>query len=152
VCQLKTVSAEGFTPEVRLFVPFVLFWASRHDLDCSKLLEVMIEGKRHRDIELFHDDFACAVGEAPVLVVEPLECLPRKRQISGRDLMYFRQTMPKKSRTWHAAEVNAARAQAAIVGAALRGRPFRGLCVFPMTGGHGMPPLQNLMIDTPNQL
>ena len=71
---------------------------SRHDLDRAKLVEVMIEGKCHFDTNLFHDDFACAVGEAPTLIVELLKCLPRKRQISGRDFVYFRKIMMKELR------------------------------------------------------
>jgi hypothetical protein len=50
---------------------------SRHDLDRSKLVKVVIESKRYFDAELFHDDFACAVGEAPTLIVELLKCFPR---------------------------------------------------------------------------
>lgn len=70
----------------------------RHYLDSPKLVEVVIEGKRHIDIELFHDDFACAVGEAPTLIVELLKCLPRKRQLSGGNLVYFRKIMVKEPR------------------------------------------------------
>src|SRR4029079_16331627 len=44
--------------------------------DCSKLVEVVVESKRHLNAELFHHDFARAVGEAPTLVVELLKCLP----------------------------------------------------------------------------
>ena len=59
----------------------------------------MIEGKCHSYTELFHDDFACAVGEAPTFVVELLKYLPRKRQISGCDLVYFRNLLLKELRT-----------------------------------------------------
>jgi hypothetical protein len=44
-----------------------------HDFDCSKLLEMMIEGKRHFNIKLFHYDFACAVGETPILIIKVLK-------------------------------------------------------------------------------
>jgi hypothetical protein len=74
-------------------------------LGLFQLAEVMIEGKRHCDIELFHDDFACAVGEAPILIVELFKCFPRKCQISGSELMYFRKTMTKESRPPAAAHV-----------------------------------------------
>ena len=66
-----------------------------HNLDCSKLLEVVIKGKRHLNIELFHDDFARAISEAPILIVELLKYLPRERQVSGCDLVYFRNIMTK---------------------------------------------------------
>lgn len=59
-------------------------------------MEVVIEGKRHFDIELFHDDFACTVSEAPILVIELLKCFPRKRQISAGDLVYFGKIMMKE--------------------------------------------------------
>jgi len=58
----------------------------------------MIEGKRESDTELFHDYFARAVGEAPILVVELLKCFPCKRQVSGSDFVYFRKIMMKESR------------------------------------------------------
>jgi hypothetical protein len=58
-------------------------------------VEVVIEGKCHFNTELFHDDFACAVGEAPTLIIELLKRLPRKRQISSGDLVYFRQIVMK---------------------------------------------------------
>ena len=72
-------------------------WRSRYDLDCSKLVEVMIEGKCHSYTELFHDDFACAVGKAPTLIIELLKRRPRKRQISSSDFMYFRKAMTEES-------------------------------------------------------
>ena len=56
----------------------------------------MIEGKRHFDVALFHDNFASAVGKTPILVVEALKCLPGQRQISGSDLVYFRKTIMKE--------------------------------------------------------
>jgi hypothetical protein len=59
-------------------------------------VEVVIEGKRHFDTQLFHDDFACAVSEAPILVIELVKCLPRKRQISACDLVYFGKIMMKE--------------------------------------------------------
>lgn len=59
----------------------------------------MIKGKSHFDVELFHDDFNVAVGEAPIFIVEPLKRPPSKRQIRGRELLYFRQSMIKKF--WH---------------------------------------------------
>ena len=71
---------------------------SGNDLDCSKLVEVMIESKRYLNAELFHHDFARTVGEAPTFIVELLECLPRKRQISGCDLVYIRKLMMKEPR------------------------------------------------------
>ena len=40
------------------------------------MVEVVVESKRHLNAELFHHDFARAVGEAPTLVVELLKCLP----------------------------------------------------------------------------
>ncbi len=61
-------------------------------------MKVMIEGECHFDTELLHDHFAGAVGEAPVLIVELLKCCPRKRQISGCDLVYFRKTMMEEPR------------------------------------------------------
>jgi hypothetical protein len=62
-------------------------------------VEVVIERKRHLNAELFHHDFTRAVGEAPTLIIELLKCFPRKRQISGCDLMYLRKIMMKESRT-----------------------------------------------------
>ena len=53
-------------------------------------MEVVIEGERQLDTELFHDDFAGAVCEAPAFIVELLEGLPCKRQISGSNLVDFR--------------------------------------------------------------
>ena len=41
-------------------------------------MKVMIESKRHLDLELFYDDFARAVGEAPIFIVESLKRSPRK--------------------------------------------------------------------------
>jgi hypothetical protein len=70
----------------------------RHDLNRSKLVEVMIKGKRYFDTELFHDDFARAVSETPTLIIELLKCLPRKCQINGSDLVYFRKIMIKEPR------------------------------------------------------
>jgi hypothetical protein len=67
-------------------------------LHCSKLLEVVIEGERHFNAKLFHDDFARAVGKAPTLIVELLKCFPRKRQISGSDLVYFRKILLEETR------------------------------------------------------
>jgi hypothetical protein len=66
-------------------------------LDRSKLLEVVIERKRHFDAKLVHDDFACAVGEAPILIFKLLKRFPRKLQIRGGDLVYFRKFMTKES-------------------------------------------------------
>jgi hypothetical protein len=65
-------------------------------LDRSKLAEVVIESKRHVNAELFHHNFARAIGEAPTLVIELLKCFPRKHQISGCDLVYFRKIMMKE--------------------------------------------------------
>ena len=70
--------------------------ASRHDLDCSKLVEVVIEGERNFDTELFHDDFTGAVSEAPTLIVKLLKGRPRTRQISGSDFVYFRKLVMKE--------------------------------------------------------
>jgi len=52
-------------------------------------VKVVIERKCHFDAELFHYDFACAIREAPTLIVELLKCLPRERQVSGSDLVYL---------------------------------------------------------------
>ena len=52
--------------------------ASRHYFNRSKLTKVVVEGKRHFNIELFHNDFTRAVSEAPMLIVELLKRLPRK--------------------------------------------------------------------------
>ena len=60
-------------------------------MDRSKLLEVVIERKRHSGAKLVDDDFACAVAEAPILIFKLLKRLPRKFEISGGDLVYFRQ-------------------------------------------------------------
>jgi hypothetical protein len=60
------------------------------------LLEVVIESKRHFDTQSFHDDFACAIREAPILIVELLKCPSRKRQIGVSDLVYFRKSMCKE--------------------------------------------------------
>jgi hypothetical protein len=57
------------------------------------------QGKRHIDTELFHDDFACAVGEAPPFIVELLKYLSRQRQITGGDLVCFHKIMMKELRT-----------------------------------------------------
>ena len=61
-------------------------------------MEVVVESERHLNTKLFHYDFACAVGEAPILIIELLKCFPRKRQISGCDLMYLCKIMMKESR------------------------------------------------------
>jgi len=70
--------------------------SSWYDLDCSELVKVVIEGECYLDIELFHDDFACAVSEAPTLIVELLKDLPCKVQVCGSDLVYFRELMMKE--------------------------------------------------------
>ena len=49
-----------------------------HDLDCSKLSEVMIKREGHCDAELFHNHFTGAVSETPTFVIELLERLPCK--------------------------------------------------------------------------
>ena len=67
-----------------------------YDLDISELVKVVVESKCHFNLELFHDDFASAVGEAPILVVELLKCFPRKCQIRGSNLVYFRKTIMKE--------------------------------------------------------
>jgi len=59
----------------------------------------MIKGERDFDIELFHDNFAGAVREAPTFIVEVLKRLPGERQVGGTDLMYFRKPVIKESRT-----------------------------------------------------
>jgi hypothetical protein len=59
-------------------------------------VEVVIESKRHFDTQSFHDNFACAVSEAPILIVELLKCPPRKCQIGVIDLVYFRKSMSKE--------------------------------------------------------
>jgi len=52
----------------RVSKQFTLFWwRSRHNLDCSKLVKMMIESKCHSNTELLHYNFACAIGEARVL-------------------------------------------------------------------------------------
>ena len=43
--------------------------------------------------------FACAVGEAPILIIELLKYLPRTRQISARDLVYFCKFLIEELRT-----------------------------------------------------
>jgi hypothetical protein len=58
-------------------------------LGLFRIVEVMIERKCYFNTKLFHHDFACAIGEAPILIVELLKDLPRKRQIGGGDLVYF---------------------------------------------------------------
>jgi hypothetical protein len=58
---------------------------------------VVVEGKSHFDTELFHDDFACAVGEAPTFIVKLFKRLPRKLKISASDLMYARKFITKES-------------------------------------------------------
>ncbi len=47
-----------------------------HNFDCSELLEVVIEGERYFDVESSNHYLACAIGEAPILVIKSLKCLP----------------------------------------------------------------------------
>jgi len=61
-------------------------------------VEVVIEGKCHFYIKLFHNDFACAICEAPILVLELLKYFPRQHQISGCKFVYFRKAMMKEPR------------------------------------------------------
>ena len=56
----------------------------------------MIEGKGNLDFELLHDDFANAVCEAPILIVELLKGLLGKHEISGGDLMNFCKAVAKE--------------------------------------------------------
>ena len=78
---------------------FIRLGSSRHYLDSPKLVEVVIEGKGHIDTELFHNDFACAVGEAPTLIIELLKCLPGTRQIRNSDLVYVHKISVKEARS-----------------------------------------------------
>jgi hypothetical protein len=60
-------------------------------------VEVVIEGKCHFYIKLFHNDFACAICEAPILVLELLKYFPRQHQISGCKFVYFRKAMIERT-------------------------------------------------------
>ena len=73
--------------------------ASRNNLNCTKLLEVMIERESLGDTEVLNDNFAGAICEAPVFVGKALKCLPSERQIRLSDLMNFRETSAKESIT-----------------------------------------------------
>src|SRR6266568_7156688 len=73
--------------------------ASRNNLNCTKLLEVMIECESLRDAEVPNDNFAGAICEAPVLIGKTLKCLPSEPQIHLSDLVNFRETSAKESIT-----------------------------------------------------
>ena len=72
---------------------------SWHDLNCAELLEVMIERESLSDSELLDNNLARAVCEAPVLVCEMLKCLPGELEIRLGNLMDFRKTIAKESRS-----------------------------------------------------
>ena len=80
----RGAATEGRPYNESWFTPRGPLW---YDLDCSELVKVAIESKRYFDMTLFHDDFACAVGEAPTFIVELLKRPPRTRQIRGSDLL-----------------------------------------------------------------
>ena len=56
----------------------------------AKLFEVMVKRESLFDAELFDDDFAGAIREAPVLISKTLECLPRKHEVRLVDLVDIR--------------------------------------------------------------
>ena len=69
----------------------------RYDLDSSELFEVMVESEGHCYAELFHNNFAGAIGKAPTLIVVLLKRLPCELQISRSNLMYFGETVTEES-------------------------------------------------------
>ena len=72
---------------------------SWHDLNRAELLEVMIERESLRDSELLDNNLARAVCEAPVLVGETLKCFPGELEIRLGNLVDFRKTIAKESRS-----------------------------------------------------
>ncbi len=71
----------------------IALWA---DGDCSELLEMPIEGKRTRDPQVFDEEFARAVGEAPILVGKTLEYSPCFDHIGFTQVMHARDLAGEK--------------------------------------------------------
>jgi hypothetical protein len=71
----------------------------RHDFYRAELFEVMVEGERLPDAEAFHDDFARAIREAPVLIIETLEDLPSQSNVIHREDVDFGQPRVEESLT-----------------------------------------------------